>query len=131
MVTTARQMDCITPIVASLAKHDFRTEKSCFPRIPPTTAPAASGVPVLMEIFCSPDTKLFTTEYPLIESTVQPDRKLMVLTSATRNKSRTGLIITPPPIPQIAPVTEDKKLINKQDNIVTPRIFTDFFFLIS
>ncbi|EEX20208.1 hypothetical protein BLAHAN_07239 [Blautia hansenii DSM 20583] len=60
-----------------------------------------------------------------MESTVQPDKKLMVATSITPNASRTGFMITPPPIPQIAPMMEAKKQIRKKttNNIIIPHIF--------
>ena len=43
-------------------------------------------------------------------STVHPDRKLMVATSRTPTASNAGLMMTPPPIPQIAPAMEAPKL---------------------
>jgi hypothetical protein len=43
-------------------------------------------------------------------STVQPDRKLMVETLKTPNASSVGFMITPPPIPQIAPAMDAPKL---------------------
>ena len=45
-----------------------------------------------------------------MESTVQPDKKLMLATLSTPKASRIGLISTPPPIPQIAPTTDAPKL---------------------
>ena len=44
-----------------------------------------------------------------MDRTVQPDRKDTVVTLITPVASSTGLMITPPPIPQIAPTTEEKK----------------------
>lgn len=46
-----------------------------------------------------------------MESTVQPDRKLIVATGKSPVASSTGLTITPPPIPQIAPIVDAKKQI--------------------
>ena len=52
-------------------------------------------------------------------STVQPDRKLMVDTLAMFRASRAGLMMTPPPMPQMAPPTEAKKLTsNKKTTMV-------------
>lgn len=46
-----------------------------------------------------------------MESTVQPDRKLIVATGKSPVASSTGLMITPPPIPQTAPIVDAKKQI--------------------
>lgn len=61
-----------------------------------------------------------------MDKTVHPDKKLMVATSIIPKASRTGLIITPPPMPQIAPMIEAKKQIRKKitNNIIIPRIFS-------
>ena len=50
-----------------------------------------------------------------MDSTMQPDMKLMVLTEYRPKASSTGLMITPPPMPQMQPITDAKKLtrINK------------------
>ena len=45
-----------------------------------------------------------------MESTVQPERKLMLATLRTPKVSRMGLISTPPPMPHMAPATEARKL---------------------
>ena len=45
-----------------------------------------------------------------MERTVQLDKKLIVETLRTPNASRMGFMRTPPPIPQIAPATDAKKL---------------------
>lgn len=50
-------------------------------------------------------------------STVQPDRKLMPDTLKTPVASNTGLIITPPPMPQIAPTIEDPMLTRKNRTV--------------
>lgn len=49
-----------------------------------------------------------------MESTVQPERKLMVGTLARPSTSSTGLMITPPPMPQMAPTTEERKLTTRK-----------------
>ena len=54
----------------------------------------------------------------LIESTVQEDKKLILLTSIILKESSTGFIITPPPIPQIAPIDEASKLTIKKKTII-------------
>ena len=75
---------------------------------------------------------LLITEYVVIERTVQPDKKLMVATSIMPNASRTGFIITPPPIPQIAPMMEAKKQIRQKitNNIIIPHIFLFYSILV-
>lgn len=54
------------------------------------------------------------TETTDMASTVQPDRKLMLLTLMTPTASSTGLIMTPPPIPQIDPAIDDRILTAKK-----------------
>ena len=51
-----------------------------------------------------------------MDNTVQPDKKDIVVTDSQPNKSRTGLIITPPPIPQIAPTTDAPKDTTANNN---------------
>lgn len=58
-----------------------------------------------------------------MESTVHPDRKETVVTAMTPVASSTGLIITPPPIPQIAPTTDEKK---QTATITTYSIYVSF-----
>ena len=48
-----------------------------------------------------------------MHKTVQLDRKLIVETLKTPKASKTGLMITPPPIPQIAPAMEAPKLMSQ------------------
>ena len=48
-----------------------------------------------------------------MDSTVQPDKKLMVATAARPSMSSTGLMMTPPPMPQMAPAMEAKKLTQR------------------
>lgn len=55
-----------------------------------------------------------------MDSTVQPDKKLMVVTDSSPNVSNTGLMTTPPPIPQIAPTMLARKLTKKKTAIVSP-----------
>ncbi len=50
-------------------------------------------------------------------STVHPDRKLMVATSRTPTASNAGLMMTPPPIPQIAPCNGSAKADDQKDQI--------------
>ena len=47
---------------------------------------------------------------------MQPEIKLMVLTEYKFHASNTGLIITPPPIPQMLPIAEARKLTRIQIN---------------
>ena len=51
-------------------------------------------------------------EYAVIERTMHPDMKLAVLTEKIPKASATGLMITPPPMPQMQPITDEKKLIS-------------------
>lgn len=89
-----------------------------FPTTPPTAAPMARGV--LIFIFSAP------LPFPLprindttdMDNTVHPDKKLMALTEIRPKASNTGLMITPPPIPLIAPMVEAMKLIKKKMAIV-------------
>lgn len=46
------------------------------------------------------------------------DKKLILLTSSTFKESSTGFIIIPPPIPQIAPITDANKLTIKKNTII-------------
>ena len=57
-----------------------------------------------------------------MESTVHPERKLMVATLARPSISSIGLMITPPPMPQIAPAMDAKKLTQK-NKIELMRLF--------
>ena len=41
-----------------------------------------------------------------MDSTVRPERKLMALTLMMFMASSTGLMMTPPPMPQMPPMTE-------------------------
>ncbi len=65
-----------------------------------------------------------------MESTVQPDKKLIVETLAQPNRSSTGFIITPPPIPHMAPATDAAKL-TKKNNKDCPIVITIPLFLVS
>ena len=85
-----------------------RLNKS-FPTRPPIAAPIASGVAVLKSICEAPEMRERKTEYAVMDRTVQPERKLMVETGNAPSASRTGLMTTPPPIPQIAPMIDEKK----------------------
>lgn len=93
-----------------IGRASFTAVNNCFPKTPPSAAPNASGVPVLKSTVLSCANNPLPTEYKLIESTVQPDKKLIVDTLVIWNKSRVGLMITPPPIPQIAPAVDARKL---------------------
>lgn len=67
-------------------------------------------------IFCL---RLLTTDTADIASTVQPDKKLSASTGIILSASVTGFMITPPPIPVIAPVTDDAKhIINNNFSIL-------------
>ena len=106
----ARHPACTPPTIFGLEAASLTAVNSCLPKTPPIAAPSASGVPVLKSTVLSCASNPLPTEYKLIESTVQPDKKLIVDTLAIWNKSRVGLMITPPPIPQIAPAVDARKL---------------------
>gem|GEM_PF-5062239 len=62
-----------------------------------------------------------------MESTVQPERKLMLLTLITPAASSTGLMITPPPTPQIPPMTEADRLTKKNSQSIScPHCFIKY-----
>ena len=48
-----------------------------------------------------------------MESTVSPERKLMALTLITPMASSTGLMITPPPMPQMPPTADAARQTRK------------------
>lgn len=48
-------------------------------------------------------------------STVMAERKLAVETETSENMSRTGFMNTPPPTPQMLPITEAKKAMAKRN----------------
>ncbi len=58
-----------------------------------------------------------------MDSTVQPDKKLMAATVSSSNRSSTGLMTTPPPMPQMAPTTLARKLTKKKIAIVSTLLF--------
>ena len=63
-------------------------------------------------------------ETQAIESTVHPEQKLIVETGRNPNKSTTGLMITPPPIPTTAPTVEaSRHTKNKTNETIMPSIF--------
>jgi hypothetical protein len=84
--------------------------------------PYARGVPIFLSNKDSFFIFAINKEQVLIASTVQPDKKLIVFTSKIPKMSIRGFIIIPPPIPQIAPIIEAKKLItkNKKKGILSP-----------
>ena len=58
------------------------------------------------------------TETRDMQSTVHPERKLMLLTLMIPVASRTGLMMTPPPIPQMEPAVQDRILTAKKIPII-------------
>ena len=56
--------------------------------------------------------------YVDIQSTVKPERKLIVPAEAKLKESSTGLIITPPPIPHIDPATDARKPTSSKVNSI-------------
>ena len=82
------------------------------PATPPAAPPTARRVPCLGSIFVSPP-RLLKTDTTLIARTVHPDRKLMVETSMPETASITGLMITSPPMPEMAPRVVETRQIRK------------------
>ena len=56
-----------------------------------------------------------------MESTVQPERNWMDARSMVPAASSTGLRMTPPPMPQIAPTTQARKETRKRNMAPQPR----------
>lgn len=56
-----------------------------------------------------------------MDSTVQPDRKLMADTVSKWSRSSTGLMMTPPPMPQIAPTALAPRATRKNISMESPR----------
>ena len=84
-----------------------------FPATPPAAAPTARAVAMRISILAVPARRFFQTDTTDMASTVHPERKLMLLTPMTPVASSTGLMITPPPIPQTDPAVQDRMLTAK------------------
>ena len=98
---------------------DWRTiSKICLPRMPPTAAPSAKGVPRLFSTWISPP-RLRTMLVKDMAKTVQPERKLMVATGRPEVASITGLMMTPPPTPLMPPAVVAIRQIRKLNRIST------------
>lgn len=95
-------MLCIVPTTPSLPAAFFITSKSSFPTTPPTAEPRARGVVRALSILASPPLEVIS-ETMLIASTLHPDKKLICDTESGARASKSGLMITPPPIPDMAP----------------------------
>ena len=113
-VTARRQDAWSAPTLPGSGLNAAARENIHFPASPPKAAPAARGTPIFRSMCDSLLILLFTTEYAVIERTVQPDKKLITETSIIWKASNTGLMMTPPPIPQIAPMTDAQKQIAKK-----------------
>lgn len=109
MVMTMSVAACTAPAVFGVSKRPSTRLNKSFPTRPPIAAPIASGVAVLKSICEAPEMRERKTEYAVMDKTVQPERKLMVETGNAPSASRTGLMMTPPPMPQIAPMIDEKK----------------------
>ena len=57
--------------------------------------------------------------------TVQPDRKLIVDALMMPKASRAGLMMIPPPMPQMAPTVQAEKQINKMKNWIMVGLLYD------
>src|SRR5699024_892193 len=114
-----RTTACVIPTRFSLPTADFNIWNMLFPATPPAAAPIASPVAVRTLSFADFARIFLYTETTDIASTVHPDRKLILLTLMTPTASSTGLMITPPPIPQIEPAIEDRILTAKNTHTIT------------
>ena len=82
--------------------------------MPPMAAPIPRGVLTdRSTVFFLFPTELTTLKQDMAR-TVQLDRKLIEATSSTPQASSMGFMRTPPPIPQIAPITEAPKLTDRK-----------------
>lgn len=120
-VISVRHAACTIPSTRSFPKLPRISSNNSFPIIPPPAAPKAKGTVV----FNRSVTSFFLDrimEQQDIASTVQPDRKLAELTGSRPAASTTGLMITPPPAPTIAPMIEAPKLI--KNNKIVNRYFS-------
>ena len=89
-------------------------------------APRARAVEIFRSIFAAPERMFRYTETTVIHSTVQPERKLMLLTLMIPIASSTGLMMTPPPIPHIEPTIDDKILTAKKTIVINISISLPF-----
>lgn len=115
-VISVRHAACTIPSTRSFPKLPRISSNNSFPTIPPPAAPNAKGTVV----FNRSITLFFLhriMEQQDIASTVQPDRKLTELTGSSPAASTTGLMITPPPAPTIAPIIEAPKLIKNNKTV--------------
>ena len=65
-----------------------------------------------------------------MDSTVQPERKLIAATVSRWNRSSTGLMMTPPPMPQMAPTVLASRLTRKKISVGIPSLQFDIGFQI-
>ena len=79
-VIISRQRDCSAPTLSILEEREETAANSHFPISPPAAAPSARGKVFFLSI-CEMRVLLFITEYVLMDSTVQPDKKLITETS--------------------------------------------------
>lgn len=107
-----KRNDWIDPITLSPGKLPLIKSNKYFPRMPPAEAPIANNVVFLISIFTSVFL-LLISDTADIARTVHPDIKLMVDTSSPEAASITGLMMTPPPIPLMAPAVVANKHIAK------------------
>lgn len=64
-----------------------------------------------------------------MDKTVQPDKKLIVDAPAIWNKSKVGLMTTPPPMPQIAPAVDAKKLTRNAKSVMLMASSSHYFLI--
>ncbi len=78
--------------------------------MPPNTAPTARNGVVPRSSSDSPLTAFFPMLQQDMAMTVQPDRKVTVATDMTPVASSTGLMMMPPPMPQMVPRIQAPKV---------------------
>lgn len=104
--------DCTKPRAELLGKRVPAAWNKNFPAVPPITAPRAKRELVrrsTLDVFFIWDD---ITENSDMDSTVHPDKKLAAEISKIPKASSSGLMIIPPPMPDIAPIVDAAVLMH-------------------
>ena len=101
-------------------KKLYNREKIPFPAMPPIIAPSAIGTVYFhsSSIFSFLENKIDVIENNVIDSTVTLLAKLPSATGITLKTSIVGLIMMPPPIPHILPITDERNATEKTNHIL-------------
>lgn len=109
MVSRIIISDCIKPVLSPMLTST--EENIFFSAMPPIAEPRARAVPHRVFLQLTHSERLVKRETQAMANTVDPARKLFVSMPKGETRSITGLIIMPPPMPLIAPITEEMKLV--------------------